>query len=520
MAKLDFTQLSPRHFEKGRGFDPAAFAAYKQAAAQHTAAAKWTYILWGGGLLLLILLQGIVGLAIFFGCMIAAMAVVMPKYKALKQSWDRLGISKSEANAGLINARKGIYAWEGEVAAYDPAPSSSAAAYTRPEQEAASAPAAHYPLKTVYLALYALGGLSVVLLLIDYLTGSALFLFPYVSKLVLAGYGVAVVLLLSDEGNQRKHGLMALAVGLLLQFFAANAFFPERLLHFYLPNMLAANSYILVEAAGVAALWWKREQFRELIGKQRLAQMALWYGAAAALMTLVYIIAYGVGAHYFAGADSYSTTRFLISNILYIFFNGAVVLGVYLIVRWLLQACHRPIRLGTGAKIWCWLCIVATTVSVVALFIRSAQYYGSTQGADPIAALIGVVGFILLLRHEKAGFMILLAALGTAFLTNAPNYLCYNFSYFVTSLSMLLNPLITWFIIRGAWKASTPTAMVYNAREYAAAAPVVGGSQPTSPLREAILTELAQREAADNGSYGTASPTVTDNQEANADHIE
>jgi uncharacterized membrane protein YhaH (DUF805 family) len=91
--------LSPEDFEKP--VDKELLNQWKESIAEQKNAAIMLLVLWGVGLLLLILLGGIVGLVLFFASIITAMVISLSKRKKVKESFSKLGISESELKQAL-----------------------------------------------------------------------------------------------------------------------------------------------------------------------------------------------------------------------------------------------------------------------------------------------------------------------------------------------------------------------------------------------------------------------------------
>ena len=97
-------QLKPQDFN--RNVDPALFSAWKKSVEEHKQAGIINMVLYLVGLALLMVLQGIVGLALFFGLAIAGIALALPKNNKRKELQRQLGISDVELKEAIALRRK------------------------------------------------------------------------------------------------------------------------------------------------------------------------------------------------------------------------------------------------------------------------------------------------------------------------------------------------------------------------------------------------------------------------------
>ena len=134
---------------------------------------------------------------------------------------------------------------------------------------------------------------------------------------------------------------------------------------------------------------------------------------------------------------------------------------------------RKELITGTGPKIWFSVCILFTTISIIVGLV--AQSLGI---ASVIIALVGIAGYILLLMSRRQGFLILLAAvvinvaagISTGMTGNQPSWL-----NVLIALAGLINPLITWLVIRQAWVENQTTGITAQQSQPQAAAYPAGG---------------------------------------------
>lgn len=114
---------------------------------------------------------------------------------------------------------------------------------------------------------------------------------------------------------------------------------------------------------------------------------------------------------------------------------------------------QKELRTGTGAKVWFCLCILFTAGSIIVSVV------GKTMGiAGAVIGLVGVVGYILLLASKRVGFPVVLVAVTMNVLAGVAAGLSGNqpsVSTALASLVGLLNPLITWLLVRNLWGKGT-----------------------------------------------------------------
>lgn len=103
MSKV-IDQLLPEDF--GRTFDKQEFEGWKQ---KMNDQAKVSFIVIGlqvTGLLAIVLLGGLVGIALLFAALISAMILALSKRKAVKQFQEKLGITNAEVKQALALRRQ------------------------------------------------------------------------------------------------------------------------------------------------------------------------------------------------------------------------------------------------------------------------------------------------------------------------------------------------------------------------------------------------------------------------------
>lgn len=131
--------------------------------------------------------------------------------------------------------------------------------------------------------------------------------------------------------------------------------------------------------------------------------------------------------------------------------DTAVCIALFaLLIYMLCNPKGAALRTGTGTKVWFCICILFTSGSVVVSLVTE------TMGvASAAVAIVGVVGYILMLMSRRAGFPILLmavlmsvvAGINAGLMTGRP-----SLAVSLSSLVGLVNPFITWLVIRNAWQ--------------------------------------------------------------------
>lgn len=91
--------LLPEDFEKP--IDKELLDRWKKYVAEQKNVGITVIVLWGVGLFLLILLGGIIGLGVFFTLFITAMVISLSSRKKVKESFNRLGITKAELKQAI-----------------------------------------------------------------------------------------------------------------------------------------------------------------------------------------------------------------------------------------------------------------------------------------------------------------------------------------------------------------------------------------------------------------------------------
>ena len=141
----------------------------------------------------------------------------------------------------------------------------------------------------------------------------------------------------------------------------------------------------------------------------------------------------------------------------------------------------KRIKLSGWGLVWCWLCTAGMAFSILMLMIpratpRTIPFYSSHLFMS-IAAL---VGFIMLIAGRRLGWYVILfstyiALIGhftSAFIPAVLMGEMHYISQMIAALIGFLNPMITWFSIKGAWDAdlapsiATPYAYQYQQHPY------------------------------------------------------
>ena len=109
MGKIE-SQLTPEDF--GKSFDMALFSEWKTSVEEHKKATTINIVMYLVGLLLMIVLGGFGGIALFFVLAIIGIAIAMPKAKKRKNCQRELGISHIELRDAIVKCRNRIQGTE------------------------------------------------------------------------------------------------------------------------------------------------------------------------------------------------------------------------------------------------------------------------------------------------------------------------------------------------------------------------------------------------------------------------
>lgn len=133
----------------------------------------------------------------------------------------------------------------------------------------------------------------------------------------------------------------------------------------------------------------------------------------------------------------------IILDVLYI---APLIVCVYLLNS-LSSIKRNPMRIGTGAIVWLSICI-ALTAAVLVLMIVNTNVFNVVS---LIFSLLGITGYILIICGRRTGFLISVFSVSITLSLNIILYLGQNTLAAALSLLGLLNPIITWLLIRNAW---------------------------------------------------------------------
>ncbi|MBO4887949.1 MAG: DUF805 domain-containing protein [Firmicutes bacterium] len=146
----------------------------------------------------------------------------------------------------------------------------------------------------------------------------------------------------------------------------------------------------------------------------------------------------------------------------------------------------KTIRLHGWGLVWCWLCVLgmlgAIGICIATMTHNMTNWIYSSQ---LIMSVMALVGFIMLLAKKRAGwfvvlfsvFTVLMAQFSASFSGVIQGGRAYS-SLMVGALAGALNPLLTWFSILSAWKASDPSK-VRAAVPYSTAPVMPNGQTPS-----------------------------------------
>ena len=111
----------------------------------------------------------------------------------------------------------------------------------------------------------------------------------------------------------------------------------------------------------------------------------------------------------------------------------------------------RQSKLSTGAKVWCWLCIIANFIAANLNVVAATTSRGLTDQVlgllivSTLLAYTAFSGYIVLLCGKKAGFWMICAAAVLCAILNLVALAIPQAAF------NLLNPIITWLFIRENW---------------------------------------------------------------------
>ncbi len=107
-----------------------------------------------------------------------------------------------------------------------------------------------------------------------------------------------------------------------------------------------------------------------------------------------------------------------------------------------------PARMPVSGMVWCALCLAANlAVAIIGVITVSVPRTSSPEGiAAAIAAFAAVFGYIMLLFSNREGFFLVCLAAVAGFVTNLMTGNELNAAFGI------LNPVITWLLIKSAWQ--------------------------------------------------------------------
>lgn len=171
-----------------------------------------------------------------------------------------------------------------------------------------------------------------------------------------------------------------------------------------------------------------------------------------------------------------------------------------LLIAWICRIYRQSILPSKGARIWFGVCAALTTIAAI------ANLATATMGINGfVITLLGVGGYVLLFLNKRVGFPVVLWAVTMTVVAG----MCVGFNGRIPSVGLglapvlgFLNPLITWFVIRGVWgdfdlmdggEPSTPMPGYHPA-------PV--GEVPPAPVTPVPIVPVAQPVAPADESEG------------------
>ncbi len=212
------------------------------------------------------------------------------------------------------------------------------------------------------------------------------------------------------------------------------ALFNQQIFFLNVRSSVISGSIVAV-AAIVIALAYKGPSPKKVFA-------AALTGAGAMLLYRLFNLRY-----LFMAPDMHPVRKagYVITNI----FDAACIV-LFALIIWMLCTLEKDaVNTGTGAKIWFGICAGATLiVAIVGLATGTVGILGA------LVALAGVGGYALLFFSKRVGLPIVLgvvllnvaAGVGAGFTGYQPSVLSG-----LLPLLGLINPLVTWLLIRGAW---------------------------------------------------------------------
>ncbi|MDR0594460.1 MAG: zinc ribbon domain-containing protein, partial [Bifidobacteriaceae bacterium] len=216
---------------------------------------------------------------------------------------------------------------------------------------------------------------------------------------------------------------------------------------------------VFAAAAALAAAWLAaklgRDTRRQTTMAMALVAPAFWVANLIAAV-IVWLPAAGI-------AGIFPTGQILGDLI------QAVALGAA--VKLVAMVCWMPSRrlaLGTGAKVWLWICLVATSAQYVAQLVVT-EFAQDWQSLPPfqevLLPLAAVVAYVLLVRSRRVGYLVLLAAAGAMVAAPLATWFAglahstdpvMRLGGLLGILPGVVNPLITGLVLMTAWKKVPP----------------------------------------------------------------
>ena len=504
------TDFKREHFHNGMHFSQEEFNAYIRASEKFAKAAGGKYLAFvGGGLLLsFVFSQGIGGFAgnmLALVCIFAGLIVGgISNGKAAREvnaCAARLGITKADIKAARQHVKNGTVAWSsGNHNETAPSSETSAAAAGNPCASCgqtllpndrfckncgagitASSPAANEAAATPALtlnpkrAVWAAGIMIVswfMLLLLQCIFGMRpQFSGDSIFMIVAALYGTAVYLIMRPEKSWKLFGGGAGLVAVLL---SAHSSMLVRSLLMYgrqprLIEMFRAidlGNIVYVRTLGgafltgvltLAAAWVLYTFVKKGDEKHRARRAAL---GAAGVFCLVDVIRNLISAGMMLPRMGFLQIFSMFSSPV---FDAACLFFAFIAVYCLCSMPSKRVKLRGIGLVWAWIAAVGMLISLISVISTATGGDNGviTYTAQAVLAVMGMIGYIMLLCKRRMGlYFILLGVgvmLGAQFATSLNGMIAGAGQFALLTISTLIagvNPLFAWLAVRAADKRS------------------------------------------------------------------
>ena len=185
-------------------------------------------------------------------------------------------------------------------------------------------------------------------------------------------------------------------------------------------------------------------------GKQKTRLCSLICAGVSMLLSMISTIS--------AYASAYSLpTNYLVGMLTMNIISAAVLVIHINLIYTVCNFENKELITSSGVKIWFAVCIAITSIVILIVAINS----GFLEVITLAPSIVGIAGYILMLNSKRIGYLVIvfaiLSGITMSFNTAAFMYLDVFLQVLWNIFLNLLNPTITWFIIRKSWNGeSTP----------------------------------------------------------------